>query len=166
MLVYPWGSCGNTACCLFAYLLVCVSQAGLELVSGGGGALLFSQCNLAWKSLYRLGVQGVRVLLLLGVFFLPSVLQRLSKIFDLRNSRCLLPPCSHHLGSFLNVVLTCISFMAKDIEHFFVCLLAFVVLLRIVCSVYLLICSVSCQFWEVSFLNSLYILVINPSSNT
>jgi hypothetical protein len=52
MLVYPKGSCGNThiSCCLFAHLLVCVSQAGLELASGGTGALLFSQCNVAWRS--------------------------------------------------------------------------------------------------------------------
>jgi hypothetical protein len=35
MLVYPRGSCGNTTCCLFAHLLVCVSQAGLELAFGG-----------------------------------------------------------------------------------------------------------------------------------
>jgi hypothetical protein len=50
MLVYPRGSCGNTVCCLFAHLLVCISQAGLELVSRGVGTLLFSQCNMAWKS--------------------------------------------------------------------------------------------------------------------
>jgi hypothetical protein len=42
MLVYPMGSCGNTACHLFAHLLVFVFQAGLELASGGMGALLFS----------------------------------------------------------------------------------------------------------------------------
>jgi hypothetical protein len=35
------------------------------------------------EALYGLGVQGVRVLILLGVFFLPSLLQHLSKIFDL-----------------------------------------------------------------------------------
>jgi hypothetical protein len=46
-LVYPMGGCGSIACRLFAHLLVCVSQAGLELVSGGVGALLFSQCNVA-----------------------------------------------------------------------------------------------------------------------
>jgi hypothetical protein len=28
-----------------------VSQAGLELVSSGAGAFLFSQCNVAWRSL-------------------------------------------------------------------------------------------------------------------
>jgi hypothetical protein len=36
--------------------------------------------------LYGLGVQGVRVLLLLGDFL------HLSKIFHLQTSRCLLPP--------------------------------------------------------------------------
>jgi hypothetical protein len=45
MLAYPRGSCGNTTYCLFAHLLVCISQAGLEPASGGTGALLFSQCN-------------------------------------------------------------------------------------------------------------------------
>jgi hypothetical protein len=49
--------------------------------------------------LYRLGVQGVKVLLLLGGFFCQVWLQHLSKIFDLWRSRCLLPPSSHHLGS-------------------------------------------------------------------
>jgi hypothetical protein len=42
MLVYPRHSCGNTVCRLFAHLLVCISQAGLEPLSGGAGALLFS----------------------------------------------------------------------------------------------------------------------------
>jgi hypothetical protein len=50
ILAYPRGSCGNTACRLFAHLLVCVCQAGLEQASGGVGALLFSQCNVAWRS--------------------------------------------------------------------------------------------------------------------
>jgi hypothetical protein len=31
MLVYPRGGCGDTMCRLFAHLLVCISQAGLEL---------------------------------------------------------------------------------------------------------------------------------------
>jgi hypothetical protein len=50
LLVYPNGGCGNTSCCLFAYLLVCFSQVGLELPSGGAGALLFSQCNVVGRS--------------------------------------------------------------------------------------------------------------------
>jgi hypothetical protein len=69
MLVYPRGGCGNTVCRLFAHLLVCISQAGLEPASGSMGALLFSQCNVAWEALYWLGVQGIGVLLLLGGFF-------------------------------------------------------------------------------------------------
>jgi hypothetical protein len=48
----------------------------------------------------------------------------------------------------LNVVLDCISFMVKDVEHFSVCLLAVVLLLRIVCSVHLPIFSVGCWFFE------------------
>jgi hypothetical protein len=50
MLVYPRGNCGNTMCCLSAHLLVFISQAGLEPVSGSVGALLFSQCNVSWRS--------------------------------------------------------------------------------------------------------------------
>jgi hypothetical protein len=43
-------------------------------VSGGAGALLFSQCNVAWRSFLWAGVQGFRVLFLLfDFFFLPSV---------------------------------------------------------------------------------------------
>jgi hypothetical protein len=48
----------------------------LELASGSTGALLFS-CflNVTWHgaALYGLGVQGVKVLILLGAFFLQSV---------------------------------------------------------------------------------------------
>jgi hypothetical protein len=73
MLVYPRGSCGNTACCLFAHLLACISKQ------------VWSQHLLAWEpswflsvtwhgeALYRLGVWGVGVLLIFAVFFLPCV---------------------------------------------------------------------------------------------
>jgi hypothetical protein len=81
MLVYPRGSCGNTACCLFAHLLVCVSQAGLELVSGSIGALLFSQCNVAWRSFVQSGVRGVGVLLLLCGFFSAKCASSISARF-------------------------------------------------------------------------------------
>jgi hypothetical protein len=50
-----------------------VSQADLEPVSGGTLALLFSQCNLVWRSFVQAGVQGVEVLILLGALCLPSV---------------------------------------------------------------------------------------------
>jgi hypothetical protein len=46
---------------------------------------------------YRLGVQGVRVLILLGVFFCQVWIQCLSKIFDLQISCCLFLPSSHIL---------------------------------------------------------------------
>jgi hypothetical protein len=72
----------------------------------------WSQCLAVWEpscflsvmchgeALYGLGVWGVRVLLLLGVFFFCQVwLQHLSKIFDLWSSHCLLSPSSYHLGS-------------------------------------------------------------------
>jgi hypothetical protein len=42
----PQGSCGNSVCCLFAHLFICIFQAGLEPVSGSVGDLLFSQCNM------------------------------------------------------------------------------------------------------------------------
>jgi hypothetical protein len=38
-------------CCLFAHLLVCISQEVLELVSGDTGAFLFSQYNMAVEKL-------------------------------------------------------------------------------------------------------------------
>jgi hypothetical protein len=52
------GTCGNTACCLFVHLLVCISQAGVEPASGNAGALLFSQCNVAWRSFVWLEGSG------------------------------------------------------------------------------------------------------------
>jgi hypothetical protein len=58
MLIYPRGSCGNAACCLFAHLLFCISQADLEPVSGSAGALLLSQCNVAWRSFVQAGGSG------------------------------------------------------------------------------------------------------------
>jgi hypothetical protein len=94
MLVYPKGSCGNTVCCLFAHLLVCISQAGLEPASGSMGVLLFSH--------YNVGVLGVEVLLLLVGFFLPSMAPASQQEFYLWSSHCLLPLSSHHFGFLLN----------------------------------------------------------------
>jgi hypothetical protein len=53
--------------------LLNVSQAGLELHLVVPGALLFSQCNMAWRSFLWIGVQSVRVLTLLGALFPSSV---------------------------------------------------------------------------------------------
>jgi hypothetical protein len=58
MLVYPRRICGNTACHLFAHLLVWISQAGLEPASGDVGPLLFSQCNVVWRSFAQAGGSG------------------------------------------------------------------------------------------------------------
>jgi hypothetical protein len=69
MLVYPRGGCGNAACCLFAHLLVPVSLAGLELVSGSTRFLLFSESNVVLRSLNGLGVQDISVMLIPGFFF-------------------------------------------------------------------------------------------------
>jgi hypothetical protein len=99
MLVYPGGSCGNTMRHLFAHLLVCISQAGLELASGGIGALLLSQCVMLWRSFVWAGGSGCQSFASSWWFFLPSVAQCLSKIFDLWSSCWLLSPSSFHLGS-------------------------------------------------------------------
>jgi hypothetical protein len=72
MLVYPRGGCGDTTCHLFAHLLVCIAQAGLEPASVSTGALLVSLRNMAWRSFVQAGGLGVGVLLLLGGFFLTS----------------------------------------------------------------------------------------------
>jgi hypothetical protein len=100
MLVYLRGGCGSTTCYLFAHLLVCISQADLELVSGGVGALLVSQCNMVWRSFVRAGGSGCQSFAYSWWFFSCQVwLQCFSKIFDLWISYCLLPPSSCHLGS-------------------------------------------------------------------
>jgi hypothetical protein len=51
MLVYPRGGVGipHDTWCLPVGLLN-ISQVGLELASGGAGAILFSQCNVVWRS--------------------------------------------------------------------------------------------------------------------
>jgi hypothetical protein len=100
MLVYPRGSCGNTVCLLFAHLFFCISQAGLELASGSVGPLLFSQCNMAWRSCVMAGGSGSQSFDSLWWFFSCQVwFQSLSKIFDLWSSCCLLLHSNHHLGS-------------------------------------------------------------------
>jgi hypothetical protein len=71
---YPRGGCGITTCCLSAHVLVWVSQTGLELASGGEGALLFSQRYVVWRSFVQAGSLGCQILHILGgFFFLPSV---------------------------------------------------------------------------------------------
>jgi hypothetical protein len=65
----------------------------------------------------------------------------------------------------LNVVLICISFMAKDGEHFFFVFWPLVLSLKFFCSVHLPISSLSHRFLgDFSYLSSLYILIINPLS--
>jgi hypothetical protein len=58
-LCFPRDGCGSTTCCLSTHLLVHISQVGLELVASGSiEALLFSQCNVVWKSPVRAGGSG------------------------------------------------------------------------------------------------------------
>jgi hypothetical protein len=55
-------------------LFVCISQAGLELASGSAGALLFSQCNMVWRSFVQAGSSGFWSFVFIYLFFfLPSV---------------------------------------------------------------------------------------------
>jgi hypothetical protein len=54
----PGFGCGSSECHLFAHLLVCVFQTGLEPVSGSMGTLLVSQCNVAWRSFVQPGGLG------------------------------------------------------------------------------------------------------------
>jgi hypothetical protein len=66
----------------------------------------------------------------------------------------------------LSVVLIFTSFMAKDGEHFFICLLAICTSFEIVCSINLSIYSVGCWFFVgLVFLRSLNIVVINLLSD-
>jgi hypothetical protein len=75
-------------CLLIGLLVVC--QAGLGPASGGAEALLFSQCNVAWRSFVWAGGSGCQSFDSSGFFFSAKMLQRLRKIFDLWSSRCLL----------------------------------------------------------------------------
>jgi hypothetical protein len=66
MLVYPKGSCGNMMCRLFSHLLFCVSQAGLVQASEVQEPSCFLIIMCCKEASYRLGVQGVRIWILLG----------------------------------------------------------------------------------------------------
>jgi hypothetical protein len=72
LLVYTKGGCESTMCCLFAHLLVCISQAGLGPASGGMGALLICQCKMVWKAFVPAGSSGSQSFSS-WCFFLPSV---------------------------------------------------------------------------------------------
>jgi hypothetical protein len=97
MLVYPRGGC--------AYLLSHWSTSLKQIWSQHLVARVpswFLSATWCGEAVCRLGVCSVEVLLLLGGFFCQVWLQHLSMIFDLWSSRCLLPLCSCHLGSFFN----------------------------------------------------------------
>jgi hypothetical protein len=101
MLVYPRGGCESTSCRLFAHLLACVSQAGLELVLAVQESSWFLSATWCGESLCGLGVWVSGLCFFLVVFLCQVWLQHLSKIFDLWSSCYLLPPSSLHLGSSL-----------------------------------------------------------------
>jgi hypothetical protein len=69
----PGVAVGVACAAYFAHLLVCVSQAGLALASGGTGALLFFQCNVVWKSFVWAGGLGCQTFASFGGFFSTSV---------------------------------------------------------------------------------------------
>jgi hypothetical protein len=74
MLVCPRGSCGNTVCHLFAHLLVCwlsPKQVWSQHLAAWEPSCFFS---VKWngEALYRIGFQGVKALIPVGAFFLPS----------------------------------------------------------------------------------------------
>jgi hypothetical protein len=75
MLVYPRGGCGNNMCHLFAHFLA--RWMSPKKVWSWCLVAQESSCFLSvmWygEALYGLGVQGVKVLILLGAFLLPSV---------------------------------------------------------------------------------------------
>jgi hypothetical protein len=93
MLVYPRGSCGNTECHVFAHLLVCISQAG---------ALLFSQCNVVWRSFVQAGGSECQNFASSSWFFSAKCGSSISANFLIYRAHYLLPPSSHHLGSLLH----------------------------------------------------------------
>jgi hypothetical protein len=67
----------------------------------------------------------------------------------------------------LSVVLTCISFMARDGEHFFMCFLVILIFSfeKVLFSSVVHFFIGSLILGEFSFLSSLYILVISPLSD-
>jgi hypothetical protein len=108
-----------------AYLLTCESESPKQVRSQHLSARepsCFLSVTWHGEALYGLGVQGVRVWILF-FFFSQVWLQRLSKIFDLQSSCCLLLPSGCHLGSLLFFSL---SFKSETSEYFL--LLSFVLL--------------------------------------
>jgi hypothetical protein len=105
MLVYPKGGCVSITCCLFAHLLVCVSQAGLELASGSSVSFWFFSIMWCAEALGGLGVRGVRVLVLSGGIFC-QVWFNISARFLIYVARtvCFLP-----LATILDSLLACFS---------------------------------------------------------
>jgi hypothetical protein len=85
-----------------AYLLTCWSASPKQVrswhlaVQEPSWLLCILWCG---ETICRLGFGGVEVLPLLGVFSCLVCLQCLNKIFTLRSTHYLLPPCSHHLRS-------------------------------------------------------------------
>jgi hypothetical protein len=78
-----------------------VFQEGSGPASGGAGALMFSQCNMAWRSFpqTRERFRFLKFAFSLLLYFLQVWPQCLNNIFDLRSSLCLLLLPSHYLGS-------------------------------------------------------------------
>jgi hypothetical protein len=87
-----------------------VFQASLEPAVVAVAALLFSQCNVDWRSFLRAMVSVCQCFDSFGALFLSSVAQSSQQVFDSWSSCYLLLCTSRHLGSsssdqFIKVVL-------------------------------------------------------------
>jgi hypothetical protein len=105
LLFFPWvgvslsrgyadlaeGCLGSTMCCL-AHLVVCVSQAGLKLASGGEGTLLVSPFNVDWGCYVQAGGMEVSEFCLFLMVFPARCISSISPRFYFRKrASCFLP---------------------------------------------------------------------------
>jgi hypothetical protein len=117
MLVCPRGSCGNTTCRLFAHLLVYVSQADLELVSGGTGALLFSKYDMAWSSFVRAGGSGCQNFDCSWLFFSANCGSSVSARFLVYGAHAILVPKFYSFLEFLTAHLCILNSLLQSLFY-------------------------------------------------
>jgi hypothetical protein len=101
---------------LGAHLLVC--QMSTKQVWSQNLAVQQPSCFFSimchGEAFHRLGVQGVKVLILLASLFPPSVAQHLSEVLKSQSLPCLLLCPSHHLGSLCKNGLMVIEYLRKN----------------------------------------------------